>query len=151
MRDTYSGIPAPASSGRRLLPLVILALAASGLLLWTSRTPDTLVEWGRDLAAAQEQARQENRLVLLEFDSVGCGYCRLMDSEVFSRPEVLPLLEDFIPVRLDMNRDRANARRFGVEAVPAILVLSPSGRLMDSFVGARSFQDFRKFIEAIRS
>lgn len=151
MSDTYSATPVPASSGRRLLPLVILALATAGLLLWTSRTPETLVEWRDDLEAAQEQARRENRLVLLEFDAVGCGYCRQMDGEVFSRPEVLPLLEDFIPVRLDMNRDRANARRFRVEAVPAILVLSPSGRVMDSFVGARSFQDFRKFIEAIRS
>jgi hypothetical protein len=74
-----------------------------------------------------------------------------MDGEVFSRPEVVPLLENFIPVRLDMDRFQSEARRFGVLGVPSFYVLTPAGEVIDSQEGASSFQDFSRFLIAIQA
>ncbi len=151
MSDTTPAAVPAERPQRHFLPIGILAIATLGLWFWTSRPVETLVPWQRDLAAAQEQARDQNRLILLEFDSLNCGYCKLMDGEVFSRPEVVPLLEDFIPVRLDMDRFQSEARRFGVRGVPAFYVLTPAGEVIDSREGAYSFQDFSRFLIAIQA
>lgn len=151
MSDAYPAAVPAERPRRHLLPIGVLAIATLGLWVWTSRPVETLVPWQHDLAAAQEQARDQDRLILLEFDSLNCGYCKHMDGEVFSRPEVVPLLENFIPVRLDMDRFPSEARRFGVRGVPSFYVLTPAGEVIDSREGAWSFQDFSRFLIAIQA
>jgi uncharacterized protein YyaL (SSP411 family) len=46
------------------------------------------IEWLTDAPSAQEKAKRESKLVLLDFTgSDWCGWCMKLKSEVFDKPE----------------------------------------------------------------
>ena len=46
--------------------------------------------------AALEKAKAERKPVLIDFTGVNCANCRVMELEVFPRPEVVQSLGDFV-------------------------------------------------------
>ena len=145
--------PARADQPRRLRrawPALLLTAGCMAALFWANQSPDSPIPWQNDLHAAQAQAAAENRPVFLAFDSPGCGFCRRMDREVFSRPQAAQALNDFIPVRLDLARHHREARRFGVQAAPAFVVLSPLGEVRAATRGVLSLALFQRFLEEAR-
>jgi thiol-disulfide isomerase/thioredoxin len=70
--------------------------------------------------------------VLLDFSGDGCPHCRQMD------PTIQQLTAAGYPVRrVDVNREPALARRFGVSPIPCFVMLV-DGREVDRVVGATS-------------
>ena len=61
---------------------------------WVNRPVRSAVGWQYDLDAAKRQAAAEDGLVLITFVSDDCIACRVMDRDVFSRPEVADALAD---------------------------------------------------------
>lgn len=120
------------------IPILLAALfLASGL-----RTGQAF-EWRTDLNQALADARQKNRLLLIYFSgSDWCGYCRVLDAEVFSKPRFQEFAEanlvtvqaDFPqakpqPEALQIQNERLQ-RQFQVEGFPTLLVFSPEGELI---------------------
>jgi thioredoxin-related protein len=65
--------------------LIACASVAAALVLgsWAQAGP----EWLTDYKKAQQQAKTDNKLLLLEFTgSDWCGWCIRLDQEVFSKP-----------------------------------------------------------------
>ncbi len=98
----------------------LVALLVAGHLLGAKEThPETgKIQWNRDLAAAQAEAKSTGRPVLLLFQEVpGCSGCRQYGAEVLSHPEIVRAAEnDFIPVFVYNNRPGPDAeilKRFG--------------------------------------
>jgi thiol:disulfide interchange protein DsbD len=58
------------------------------------------VVWGMSLDAAKEQAKAENKPVLIDFTGVYCPNCRLMEQTVFPEPKVIERLRQFETVQL---------------------------------------------------
>ena len=58
------------------------------------------VLWGMSLDQARELAMQSKKPILIDFTGVNCANCRLMERTVFSRPEVISLLKQFVTVQL---------------------------------------------------
>lgn len=93
------------------------------------------------------EAKRSGREVLLDFGGNWCPDCRVL-AGVMQMPSVRPWLDaHFVVVEIDVGRrDRHMdiARRFGVTvtSVPAVLVLTPEGRLLDPD-GARALGNAR--------
>lgn len=62
------------------------------------------VRWGLSYKQALEQAKAQNRPVLIDFTGVNCANCRTMEQGVFPRPEVVDLLKQFETVSLYVDR-----------------------------------------------
>lgn len=123
------------------------------------------VRWGMSFEAAQAQAKADNRPILIDFTGVFCTNCRLMEETVMTRPEVISLLKQFVPVELYTDRmpiDSLSAadREAAVEANrereldlaklvsnPFYIVLSPSGEVLESQEGASSASTFAEFLK----
>ena len=119
-----------------LAALAVLFLA-SGL-----RTGQAF-EWRTDLDQALADARQKNRLLMIYFSgSDWCGYCRVLDAEVFSKPRfqefadanLVMIQADFPQAKpqpdvLRIQNERLQ-RQFQVEGFPSLLVFSPEGELI---------------------
>ena len=89
------------------------------------------IRWRTDLAAAQREAAQTNRLVLVHFWATWCDSCLKMDKTVFSDARVGPAIERyFVPVKLDADQHRAVVQKYGVEGFPSDVIVTPSGQLM---------------------
>lgn len=119
----------------KLLPTLVFALA-------TLTAPLAAADgWITDFKAAQDQARAENKLVLINFTgSDWCGWCIKLKDEVFSTKQFkdyaaknLVLLEvDFprkkpqTPAQKQANQDLQ--KKYGIRGYPTIVVLDGAGK-----------------------
>jgi len=91
---------------------------------------DKAIAWRSDLASTLAEAGKQDKLVLLRFSAEWCAPCRVMDARVWSDVAVqAKLAENYLPVKADVD-DEASvsiARRYGVQAVPTLLILDTNG------------------------
>ena len=97
--------------------------------------------WLTSLDQAQKEAQAKNRLLLMDFTgSDWCGWCIMLDKEVFSKPEFkeyasknLVLLElDFprmkkMPPEVIAQNEKL-AVKYGIQGFPTVVVFDSSGK-----------------------
>jgi thioredoxin-related protein len=117
---------------------IMIGLLACGALLQAGAEE---LQWMTDLPKAQEKAKAENKLVMLDFTgSDWCGWCIKLNKEVFSKAEFadfaaknLVLVEVDFPTHktLAAEQKRANdalLKKYKVEGYPTIIVLNSAGK-----------------------
>jgi thiol:disulfide interchange protein len=91
-----------------------------------------------DIAAALENAGREHKRVILDFGGDWCTDCRVLDLYFHDPSNAALLAQNFLLVHvnvghIDENLDLGRRYRVPLErGVPALAVLSPSGRLLYS-------------------
>lgn len=100
--------------------------------------------WTADPEEARSRAVAENKLVFVEFEGEECGNCQRMKTLLYPAFDFEALLIGMVPVRVDLESTAARELRdrYGVNEAPAILILSPEGRLvfrMEGFLNAPDF------------
>jgi thiol:disulfide interchange protein DsbD len=109
---------------------------------------------------ALAKARAENKRVLLNFTGYACTNCHWMRANMFPRPEIRPLLDDFVLLELftdgtdaasTANQDM-ESRKFGTVAIPYYAILSPDGDVIATFPGlTRDADAFAAFLKTRRT
>lgn len=118
-----------------------VALLALFLGLPGLASADAGAAWLTDFNKAQEEAKAGQKMILIDFTgSDWCGWCRLLEAEVFSQPEFeefaksnLVLLRADFPRGKELSDDLRKqnytlAQRFEVGGFPTIVVLNSEGR-----------------------
>jgi len=103
-------------------------------------------EWSKD---AFEDAKKGNKLVLLDLSAVWCHWCHVMDSTTYSDAEVIAAINDnFIPVRVDIDRRPDISERYNRGGFPTTAFLSDLG---ESVWGATYIPpaDMKRIVKAI--
>ena len=131
--------------------LALTILVALGLFCVAPAHADS--PWGNDYKKAQEEAKTNHKLVLLDFTgSDWCGYCIMLDRAILSKPEFkdyasknLVLLEIDFPNRggarwkaqsIDLKKQNAElAEKYDVQGFPTLVVLGPDGKTVWRFEG----------------
>lgn len=130
---------------------------ALGALLAAAAHAD--IRWSNDLEKAKDRAIAEDKLVFLLFDATECEPSDQMRTDTFPRPEVQKWLEGLVCVRINAETESGNAiaTRFGIEGVPTIVLLEPSGRVLfnrggrpepEHFVDFFAIEEWNAAIEA---
>ncbi|MFQ5491692.1 MAG: thioredoxin family protein [Phycisphaerae bacterium] len=139
--------PEGVASGKRV-SRTLLAVALAGLaafvVLRGQLTP--LSEWPADFQQAQRNAVDAQKPLLIQFSSSGCPYCVRMDREVLTTEAVGALLADFELVRIDAWQEDALAGRYGIEGIPAFVVLGPQGQFVGKVEGYQPADRFTAFL-----
>ncbi len=88
------------------------------------------IPWARNFAAARKQARAEGKLIMVDFFTESCGWCKRLDVEVFPSPKVAEALRPFVPVKVDADdgegRPLLERYRAYITTGPTILFLDPA-------------------------
>lgn len=105
--------------------------------------------WMKDLAAAREKARAENRPLLVDAWAEWCAACRELDEKTFSRPEVGQALQGHVLAKLDFTRSAGENERLkkelGIIGMPTVILFDAQGketRRFSGFLAAKEFLDF---------
>lgn len=84
--------------------------------------------WSED---AFEQAKRDDKPILLSISAVWCHWCHVMDETSYSEPAVIEAINDrFVPVRVDNDRRPDVNARYNQGGWPTTAFLTPDGALL---------------------
>ena len=134
---------------RRVLVFSIMVLAVA----FAACHQDTSKTWFKgDLEAAQAEAGRRDTVVMIEFYTDWCNWCRRLEADTFAMPVVQRELEQVVSMRRDAEKDGAElAARFGVDSYPTMIFLDPAGNEMDRIIGYLPPEAFLGRLERIRT
>jgi thioredoxin-related protein len=117
---------------------IAISILACGALLQAAAAE---LNWLTDLPKAQAKAKEENKLVMLDFTgSDWCGWCIKLNKEVFSQPAFADYAgKNLVLVEVDFPRSKPQSKelrkanealqdKYKVEGYPTIIVLNSDGK-----------------------
>ncbi len=85
-------------------------------------------EWGEQ---AFDEARRENKPILLAISAVWCHWCHVMDETSYSVPEIIEAInERYVPIRVDNDARPDVNRRYNMGGWPSTAFLTPDGEIL---------------------
>lgn len=134
----------------------ILALTAAVAAV----APAFAAEWMNDLNAANEKAKAEHKLILMDFTgSDWCGWCIRLRKEVLDKPEFEAYAKDkFVLMEVDMPRrtqlapeikaqNKQLCDKYHVAGFPTMLVVTYKGTVVGGFSGYKTQQDLQMALD----
>ena len=104
-------------------PLLLLALASAGVA--EHPAPDAAITWSKNYSEARKRSAEEGRPIFAVFHADWCAPCVEMEATTLRDPDVVAALDRFVAVKMDYTPGAA--KRFGVVAIPYVLVLDDRG------------------------
>ncbi len=102
-----------------------------------SRTPQ--IHWVQSPQQATALAQQFNTPILAYVTSKHCGYCRKMERETWSNPQIIAMVDGgFIPLELNAERDAELISSLRISAFPTTLLFTPDAQYLAGAPGYQS-------------
>lgn len=138
---------------RSALALLLFSSAAAALSQTTQALPEVQknavrspgnAQWAPTVEEGAKRAAREGKFLFVEFDQQGCGHCQRMDMLLYPAFDFEALLIPMVPVKalLESAEGKELARGHGIKETPAILILSPEGRMVFLMEGFTTAEDF---------
>ncbi|MGH8727208.1 MAG: thioredoxin domain-containing protein [Burkholderiales bacterium] len=107
---------------RLLIAVCVVMFAPSGF------AAESKIEWQPWSDKIFEQAKRENKFVLLDLEAVWCHWCHVMDDKTYRDPEVVKLIESrYIAVKVDQDANPDLSNRYEDYGWPATVVFAADG------------------------
>lgn len=98
---------------------------------------------GHDLEAALKKAKKKSKMVMIDFTATWCGPCHKMTMDTFSQKNVQKFLkEKAVCIKVDIDKNKALAKKFNVTAIPTIVFVDAGGNEQGRVRGYRGPEQF---------
>ena len=143
---------------RRSPSVTLLMLTAALIVLITGcgEREAREIEWGEDVSAALEMAKENGKPVMVDFMATWCPPCHAMEDSTFNDPAVVRKAAAFIPVRIDVDEQRevaveydGNARKYGGVGIPNILFMKSDGTRLKHIIGYHGPEAFVSVMDSV--
>jgi|GEM_PF-2377576 len=113
----------------------------------------TSLNWNHDLRSALTQARSARRWVLVDCYTDHCGWCKKLDADTLSNPNVIRMLGNhFVWVKCDTDNPSTGTwvkDKYEPQGYPCILILDPSGNEKGRILGYKQPAQFVNIVSNI--
>ncbi len=93
-------------------------------------------EWLTDFTKAQNESRRTGKPILAHFHAPWAGPSVQMRKEVLNDPQTFKFLNaNFVPVNIDITKQKEVASRFKIMAIPTIMMIDADGNVVNSIKG----------------
>ena len=107
-------------------------------------------KWYNSYEEGAVVAKELNKPMLVYFWAIWCQFCEKLHTEVYPDPRVSKYLkEDFVLIAIDLDSNKEDTRKFGVQYPPYLLFLGPSGERITNIPGYISAEELSEILEAI--
>ena len=130
--DRHPRARVPRLAGGLLLCLLAARLAAAP----QTQGDAAGIRWHTDLKEAHKVSVRQQKPMLLVFGADWCFYCKKLEGETLGNRQMAEYVRrEFIPVRLDFDRDEKTAEILEVKSLPCTVILSPRVDLLGRIDG----------------
>lgn len=129
----------------RMMKKIILSCLVSLFCLWAQAQGISFAQG--NWKEVQALAAQENKPIFLDVYTSWCGPCKMMANKVFTQKEAGDYFNaHFINYKIDAEKGEGIdiAKKYQVNSYPTCLFLTPDGKLVSSFVGAKDVKALLK-------
>lgn len=81
------------------------------------------IVWG-DFKGGTKYAQKNNRPMLIHFTTDWCGWCKKLEKEVYTVPEVADTMRKFVCVKVDGDKEKDVVQHYNVRGYPTIVFLN---------------------------
>lgn len=127
----------------KLSAFLLLGLSA----FLTSLEGQEEIRWLTDLDEARGESVAENKLIFLDCWAEWCEPCLRMDIDVWTQPEIVALSAKFVPVKIDVDRNRPTVRRLRLQNIPVIMILDGYGNKLHEVPGYRDAGEMTEIMD----
>ncbi|MDE2125130.1 MAG: thioredoxin fold domain-containing protein [Armatimonadetes bacterium] len=109
------------------------------------------ISWQQNVGVAFHIARLRHKLVMVDFYTTWCEYCKLLDHTTYTDPVVRSLARRFVTLKANPEKDVAAdrlAKEVGVTGFPYILFVSPEGNVVSYISGYEPAPEFARYMRA---
>jgi thioredoxin-like negative regulator of GroEL len=107
------------------------------------------VDWLKDWKDAFRIAKQERKLVFVDYYADWCAPCRMMEREVFPTPAIQARLREYVLLRVDVDHPGPGVK-LRTRALPNYVIYDPGERDCFDFSGAMPAAAFLSRLDSIR-
>lgn len=107
------------------------------------------VAWVYSLDEGLKQAQGSQKPLMVDFFTDWCGWCQKLDRDVYTNPEIVKLSASFVCVKVDGEKYRADAQKYGVNGFPTIVFMKANGEVIEKIVGYNDAEEFNKIMSKI--
>jgi thioredoxin-like negative regulator of GroEL len=119
------------------------------LLILLSSTAFAQVRWLKNEKLAKAIATEKDQLILMDFWATWCGPCRKMDSDMWDTEEFKALSENFVPFKIDIDRDKELARAYNINSIPHVVLATANGDIIWEQTGYSHAAPYRNILESL--
>lgn len=88
-----------------------------------------------DFDAALDQAKRDDKPLLIFFCTDWCSYCKQLESDVLARAEFRDTAKSFVCVKVDADRARETCDAYRVRIYPTLVLAAPDGTAIERLAG----------------
>ncbi len=107
------------------------------------------VNWVYNMKDAQIKSLTEHKLILMDFWASWCRPCREMDDKLWNSPEISKVTDKFIPMKVDIDIQKELAVKYGVKAIPTVILMTATGDVIWQKTDFSSASAYLKILEAL--
>lgn len=107
-------------------------LVCASLLCFASTAfaAEPAISWAKSYSDAMSTAKQTHKLVMADFYTDWCVWCKKLDSDTYTDKKVIKLSEQVVPVKVNAEKEGVTvAKKYNVQGYPTILFLNDSGEV----------------------
>jgi thioredoxin-related protein len=94
------------------------------------------VEWRRDYNQARKEAADKGLPIILDVGTTNCFWCKKLDGSTLRDPTIVTVLNtEFVPLRVDAEREAALAEAMRVSSYPTLVLAAPDGKILGTLEG----------------
>jgi thioredoxin-related protein len=135
---------------RSFIQLSMGAIASQPLLHSVLAAAETgKVSWFTALKPAHQQAISRQKPLLIIFGASWCGFCHKLEKETLGDKKLAQfVMREFVPVKLDFDKDDKAAKVLEVEVLPATVIINTEAELL---ARSNGFHEADKYAEILHS
>ncbi len=85
------------------------------------------ISWEPNLDAALDKAKETQKPVMIDFFATWCPPCKLLDEKIYPAAAVVEEAENFVCVKVDVDKHADIARKYNVNGLPSLVFLDAAG------------------------
>jgi len=141
------------SSGFRKVKIILsLILVMAGT--WMIKPEPVLangLNWQKYDVELLEEAKKENKYVMIDFYSDSCVPCKELDAITFRDPEVARILKDFTLIKVDLTRGGTDLiKKYNILGFPTVVFLGSDG-IERNDLRLLGFENPRSFLNRLQA